>query len=136
MLILYLTEEFGVPDLEAGVCYGVLGALTSIYGFAAGYVIDNLDVKLSLTIGNAVMLAARLILAFATTKWIVYATLFTIMPFGNAFGIPVLQIAVRRCTFVSYSDGRPGNSKVRARVRVRAMARAFVRPCMRAWVFG
>ena len=112
ILLLYLTEEFGMSDLEAGLCYGIMGALISIYGFLVGFAIDNMGVKKSLSIGNVILLAARLVLALTASKIAVFFTLFTILPLGTAFGIPVLQIAVRRYTFLSYSDGRPGNSKV------------------------
>ena len=48
MLTLLLSEDFGLSDSTAGWYYGAFGTLTSIYGFAMGFVIDNLGVRLRL----------------------------------------------------------------------------------------
>lgn len=42
LLVLYLTENFGVDDYNAGVLYGLWGTLLTAYGFFLGGAIDIL----------------------------------------------------------------------------------------------
>jgi hypothetical protein len=35
-LLIYLSEEFAFTDKEAGLTYGLMGMLTSLYGFFLG----------------------------------------------------------------------------------------------------
>ena len=44
-MTLYLSQEFGYSDTASGTAYGMMGMLTSIYGFLVGFIIDNLGVK-------------------------------------------------------------------------------------------
>jgi dipeptide/tripeptide permease len=44
---LFLSADFGYTDVQAGTIYGAWGALITIYGLLAGFIIDNLGVATS-----------------------------------------------------------------------------------------
>lgn len=48
VLTLYLTEEFGIGDVQAGTVYGAWGTLLTAYGLLLGSAIDWMGVKQSL----------------------------------------------------------------------------------------
>lgn len=52
-LTIYLTDEFGITDQEAGWVYGLFGVAISITGLIFGVIIDKLGVRHSLWIGAA-----------------------------------------------------------------------------------
>jgi dipeptide/tripeptide permease len=87
---LFLSEDFGFTDIQAGTVYGAWGALITIYGLIVGCLVDNLGVAKSLQIGFLLSLVARICI-FATTsrKWLLVHICLT-LPMGNCLGIPVL----------------------------------------------
>ncbi|KAF4675516.1 hypothetical protein FOL47_007654 [Perkinsus chesapeaki] len=97
-LILFLSDEFGFSDEEAGWSYGFYGMLVSVYGFIMGSVIDTLGPRWSLTGGMSILLVSRLIMATTYSTHVLAAVLFTSLPIGGALGIPVMQIAIKRFT--------------------------------------
>jgi len=98
VLTMYLSEEFGMDDIEAGKAYGIYGALVSLYGFLVGFLIDNLGVKQSLFMGFSLVSAGRLAFALTTQQWVAKLCLFLVMPMGSAMGIPVLMLSLKRYT--------------------------------------
>lgn len=48
----YLSAEFGMSDVEAGILYALYGVLCSVFGLMAGPLIDALDLRTSLLIGT------------------------------------------------------------------------------------
>ncbi|KAF4729309.1 hypothetical protein FOZ62_026881 [Perkinsus olseni] len=97
-LILFLSDEFGFSDEEAGWSYGFYGMLVSVYGFIMGSVIDTLGPRWSLTGGMSILLVSRLVMATTYSTHVLAAVLFTVLPIGGALGIPVMQIAIKRFT--------------------------------------
>jgi MFS family permease len=98
-LIIFLSEEFKYSDEQAGWCYGLFGMCTSLYGFIfGGFLIDNLGVKFSLSLGCSILLAGRCLLVICTEHYQILLILYTILPIGTCLGIPVMQIAIRRFT--------------------------------------
>ena len=97
-MTLYLSQEFGYSDTASGTAYGMMGMLTSIYGFLVGFIIDNLGVKNSLACGFGLLLAGRTI--YATTQSVVALDfmILAVLPLGSALGVPVMTIGIRRYT--------------------------------------
>lgn len=96
--VLYLTNDFGLSDLEAGTYYGAWGVVTSIYGMMLGPAIDRLGVRWSLVAGGSLLTFGRALMAIATTRAQVIVAAFMVQPMGMALAIPVLSIAIRRTT--------------------------------------
>eukprot|EP00744_Colponema_vietnamica_P001006 GILI01001728.1.p1 GENE.GILI01001728.1~~GILI01001728.1.p1 ORF type:complete len:499 (-),score=93.05 GILI01001728.1:441-1937(-) len=97
-LIIYLSEEFGFTDEQAGWTYGLFSTLISVYGCLIGSVIDNLGVRWSLVIGGFLLCCGRFVIALTTNRHILTWTFYTLLPVGSALGIPVMNIAIRRYT--------------------------------------
>lgn len=97
-LTLFLSESFGLSDTEAGWAYGTFGMLTTVSGFFCGWVIDLLGVRLSLIIGSVLGVISRLMLAFTSSKTLALGILFSILPFSESMGIPIMTIGVKRYT--------------------------------------
>ena len=98
-LIIFLFDEFKYSDEQAGWSYGIFGMCTSLYGFLfGGYLIDNMGVKYSLTLGFSILLIRRLLLVFCSQHIYILLIIYTILPVGTCLGIPVMQIGIRRFT--------------------------------------
>ncbi len=98
IMVLYLSEEFGLSDAAAGWTYGLFGMLATVYGLLVGMLIDNLGVRRSLILGSVLLLGSRLAAMLTTSIGVMYAVLFVSMPLGTSLGIPVLTTAIRRYT--------------------------------------
>jgi dipeptide/tripeptide permease len=100
-MTLYLTDEHGFSDENAGWLYGTFGMLISVYGLLFGWVVDCLGIRMSLVVGGTISAVGRLLFALAGVgdRTMLYLSIFVFLPIGSALGIPVLTIAVKR-----YSD--------------------------------
>lgn len=101
-LTLFLSEDFGLSDVEAGTIYGVWGGMITVYGLFVGFVVDNIGVAASLRLGFTITLLSRLFMFATTSKWVMLFILCVTLPIGNSLGIPVLTTGMRRYT-------HPGN---------------------------
>mmetsp|Transcript_80935 Transcript_80935/g.142749 ORF Transcript_80935/g.142749 Transcript_80935/m.142749 type:complete len:263 (-) Transcript_80935:124-912(-) len=95
---IYLTNEVGFTDLEAGLLYGMYGTLTSVYGLFMGFVVDNLGVRRSLILGSALCAIGRFVLTFSKSTFMIKAMLYSLLPMGTALAIPVMSLGIRRYT--------------------------------------
>ena len=98
VLVLYLSEEFGYSDQGAGWVYGFFGMLISLYGVLVGFIIDQLGVKRSLVFGSMLLLIARFVLGWTRSNAVLELMLLVVLPIGEAFGVPVMLVALRRYT--------------------------------------
>ncbi|KAA8498560.1 hypothetical protein FVE85_6145 [Porphyridium purpureum] len=98
VLTMYLTDEFGMDDTEAGWAYGSYGLMSTVFGVVCGWVIDLMGVRQSLIIGALVGCSARLVLALTSSRFVVLATLYIFLPFAECLGIPILSIGIKRYT--------------------------------------
>ena len=98
ILTLFLSDDFGYTDVQAGTIYGAWGALITVYGLATGVVVDNLGVATSLRLGFGVSLVARIVLYWTTNRTMLLTMIWFVLPFGNCLGIPVLTVGIRRYT--------------------------------------
>lgn len=95
---LFLSNDFGYSDVEAGTIYGAWGALVTVYGLLTGMAVDNLGVAKSLQIGFCLSLLARVIIFFTTSRYVLLFQVCVTLPLGNCLGIPVLTTGIRRYT--------------------------------------
>ena len=98
VLVLYLSEEFGYSDQSAGWVYGFFGMLISIYGVLVGFLIDRLGVRLALMLGSFLLLGGRLGVAVTHDEAVLEALLLCVLPLGEALGVPVMLVGLRRYT--------------------------------------
>ncbi|RYH29953.1 MFS transporter [archaeon] len=98
ILVIYLHDEFGATDMEAGTIYGLWGASIILWGFCASCFNDQLGVRRSLLLGFSMSAISNLVLAFARSKTLVLITLFCLLPIGNCMGMPMLTIGIKRYT--------------------------------------
>jgi dipeptide/tripeptide permease len=99
-MTLYLTDEHGFSDENAGWLYGTFGMLVSLYGLLFGWVVDFLGIRKALIVGGLISAVGRLLFALAKSgeHAALYLSLFVFLPIGSALGIPVMTIAVKRYT--------------------------------------
>jgi MFS family permease len=97
-LTIYLTTNFGVDDVTAGVYYGVWGALLVVFGIPTGFLIDRLGIKTSLIVGAVFNSLGRTIFALSDSLPIALTALFFGTTIGSGFFISVLHVAVNRYT--------------------------------------
>jgi MFS family permease len=98
IITLFLSQEFKLTDTEAGVVYGIMGSLTSIYGLIVGFSIDKMGVKRSLLFGITITIVSRTALTITKSPFILYCSVFVGMPLGGCLIIPVMTLAIRRYT--------------------------------------
>ncbi len=97
VMTLFLSEDFGYTDYEAGTIYGAWGALVTLFGLVSGPIIDKLGVSASLKLGFMISFIARCLI-FITASRIYLLLAIAILSFGNCLGIPVLTVGIRRYT--------------------------------------
>jgi dipeptide/tripeptide permease len=98
---LFLSDDFGFSDVEAGTIYGAWGALISIYGIFTGFLVDRMGVAQSLRLGFLITTIARLFIFLTTSRTVLLVMVLVVLPIGNSLGIPVLTTAIRRYTYES-----------------------------------
>lgn len=95
-LTLYMSDNFGFTDTQAGAVYATWGVAAAIAGTVAGPLIDKLGVRTSLIVGSVVSLIGRAVFAHSRNSTHALVALYVIQSFGLALGIPVLSIGIRR----------------------------------------
>lgn len=95
---LFLSDDFGYSDVTAGGIYGLWGALITVYGLLAGPIVDRNGVAVSLRLGFALSLLARIFIFATTSRYVLLFNVCVTLPAGNCLGIPVLTTGIRRYT--------------------------------------
>jgi MFS family permease len=104
ILTLYLTQDHGFSDIEAGNIYSVWGVIMSIVQFCAGPLIDRLQMRLSLSIGALFASVGMGMLALTFNNDLLLGLgLFVFIPVGMSLGMSVVAIGGQR-----HSKGAPG----------------------------
>ena len=83
---LFLSEEFGMSDVQAGSIYGAWGALITVFGLFTGTVIDNLGVSKCLKIGFVLSFVTRTTLFVCTSRNVLLVCLLLLLPLANCLG--------------------------------------------------
>jgi dipeptide/tripeptide permease len=97
LLILYLSEDLGYGDVEAGDIYGTWTTAISVMTFFAGIVADAIGIRTALSVSVASCLIGRAILGFTTDHTLVIVGL-AVSAWGTASMLPTMIAAVRRYT--------------------------------------
>lgn len=97
LLILYLSEDLGYGDVEAGDIYGTWTTAISVMTFFAGIVADAIGIRTALWLSVASCLVGRTILGFTTDHTLVLVGL-AVSAWGTASMLPTMIAAVRRYT--------------------------------------
>mmetsp|Transcript_18543 Transcript_18543/g.34127 ORF Transcript_18543/g.34127 Transcript_18543/m.34127 type:complete len:272 (+) Transcript_18543:119-934(+) len=95
---LFLSDDFGMSDVQAGSIYGAWGALITVFGLFTGTVIDNLGVAKCLRIGFVLSFFSRVAIFACNSREVLLICLLITLPFSNCLGIPVLSVGIRRYT--------------------------------------
>lgn len=98
VLTVFLSQEFNMSDMNAGWTYGLFGVTSSFYGIICGWVIDFLGIRLSLLVGATISFFSRALIALTSSRVIALIFLIGVLPFGEALGIPIMTIAIKRYT--------------------------------------
>lgn len=92
----YLSDHFGLSDIQAGNLYGFWGFAVSVYAIGLGQVVDFFGVRCALLLGSLLVMIGRGFLTFTDNLVVFNVFLFTVTSIGTALIIPILQIAIKR----------------------------------------
>lgn len=95
---LYLTDQFTISDLDAGIYYATYNFLTAGYGILLGQVIDRLGVKTSLAIAVSLCITGRFLIFLVNSGVVFIIIMFSALAIGTSIVLPALQIAIKRIT--------------------------------------
>ncbi|BDA46855.1 hypothetical protein COCOBI_09-3080 [Coccomyxa sp. Obi] len=98
LFVLYLTQKFGVSDIEAGTLYGLWGTLLVANGIIFSPVIDLIGFRGSLIVCYIINIAGRFVVATTTSKTVLLWTLLGPVTIAGSLGTPVQTIAIKRYT--------------------------------------
>ncbi len=96
--ILYLHEDCGLTDIQAGAYIAVFSMSLTICSMLIGAVCDAVGIKRTLILGTAIMLASRISLPFIDNVYIVTFTSFIPMAIGMGILLPVLSVGIKYYT--------------------------------------
>lgn len=94
VLMIFLTQDMGLTDTEAGIIFGVFSASMSFFMLFVGFIADSLGIKRALLIGLIIALVGRIAITFTLNPYIVYPGLF-VLSVGFAYMIPLIAAAVK-----------------------------------------
>ena len=94
VLMVFLTQDMGLSDVQAGTVFGVFSASMSFFMLFVGFIADAMGIKRALLVGLVLALVGRVAITFTTEPWIVYPGL-AVLSVGFAYMIPLLAAAVK-----------------------------------------
>ncbi len=94
VLMLFLTQDMGLSDIQAGTIFGIFSASMSFFMLFVGFIADSMGIKKALLVGLVIALVGRLAITFTTSPWVVYPGLF-VLSVGFAYMIPLIAAAVK-----------------------------------------
>jgi MFS family permease len=101
VLVVYLSNDHNFSDMSAAGMYSAWAIFMSLYQFAAGPVIDYLQIRRSLIFGSLMTTIGMFMLAFTFNNVILVGiALFFFIPLGSAYLLTVVDIGGKR-----YSEG-------------------------------
>ncbi|CDF38774.1 unnamed protein product [Chondrus crispus] len=87
-----------MSDTAAGWAYGAYGVMSTFFGLMCGWFIDYMGVRASLLVGALVGAFSRFVMALAVSKGTALFMLYTLLPFAECLGIPIMTIGIKRYT--------------------------------------
>jgi MFS family permease len=94
VLMIFLIEDMGLSEVNAGWVYGFWSAGMSLFMLFTGFVADSLGIKKALIIGLIIAIIGRVTVTFTINPAIVYPGLI-FHSIGFAFLIPLIAAAVK-----------------------------------------
>jgi MFS family permease len=95
-LVLWLSYDLGYSDTSAGALVFGWSATMTLATVLVGSLTDAIGLRKSFLIGVYVCVGARLVMTFATIKWLALAGGLLPLAIGEALGTPVLVAAIHR----------------------------------------
>ncbi|EKX54645.1 hypothetical protein GUITHDRAFT_159147 [Guillardia theta CCMP2712] len=95
---IFLSDEFGLNDAQAGFAYGLMGTFSSVYGFVIGFVVDKIGIRRSLLLGCSLSLIGRCTLTFCQSPILLAVIMYIFLPAGHCLCIPVMTLAIKGYT--------------------------------------
>eukprot|EP00960_Hanusia_phi_P073762 768082-Hanusia_phi.AAC.2 len=95
---IFLSDEFGLNDAQAGFAYGLMGTFSSVYGFVIGFVVDKIGIRRSLLLGCSLSLIGRCTLTFCRSPALLAVIMYIFLPAGHCLCIPVMTLAIKGYT--------------------------------------
>lgn len=74
------------------------GAIITLTGILTSWINDSLGVRKATLFGFFLSCISFIILGLTISLDVVYAIIFFLLPLGESMGIPMLTVAIRRCT--------------------------------------
>jgi MFS family permease len=94
VLMIFLIEDMGLSEVNAGWTYGIWSAGMSLFMLFTGFIADSLGIKKALIVGLVIALVGRLAVTFTVNPYIIYPGLL-FHSVGFAFMIPLIAAAVK-----------------------------------------
>ena len=98
VVVLFLTYELKLSDVQAGSYVSFWGTAIIIITFFVGALVDTVGIRKMLLYGMVVALVARFFLCFTSNLWAVTLLSFVPLAFSIAVLNPVISVAIKRFT--------------------------------------
>lgn len=95
-LVLWLSYDLGYSDVKAGALVFGWSALMTFFTVLVGSFTDAIGLRKTFLLGVWICVVARVVMTFATAKWLAISGGLVLLAAGEALGTPVLVAAVRR----------------------------------------
>jgi predicted MFS family arabinose efflux permease len=95
---LFLSDDYGYSDVEAGFIFGALGGTWTIYAMLLGTVVDRWGIRRSVVIAAGSAIVAVTLFTFSRHEVPTILTIVFILPLPGAIVVPAAKIAPRRYT--------------------------------------
>ena len=93
----FLSEDFGFTDTEAGEIYGFIGLCGFLQSLLfTGYVIDKLGFMTAFNLGTLLLAIGRCVQVIAADRTVLVVATYSLVSTGFALNTPATLIAIRR----------------------------------------
>jgi len=95
----YVTNEFGISDVQAGALLGIKGIVDILFGLLGSIMVDVIGVRRISILATSIAIVGRTLLAFGRTKQALYFALFLFSPCGDALlSVGLHRVALKKLT--------------------------------------
>jgi len=95
-LVLWLTYDLGFDDAHAGYYAGAWATVLVLFTVLVGSLTDAIGLRKAFLLGAYVTIAARVVMAFTSHKWLALSCGVLPLALGEALSIPVMVAATHR----------------------------------------
>lgn len=95
----YVTNEFGISDVQAGALLGIKGVVDILFGLLGSIMVDVIGVRRISILAMSVAIIGRTLLAFGRSTEALYVALFLFSPCGDALlSVGLYRVALKKLT--------------------------------------